>query len=88
MFTRQCSNFRNLFHIWVADRCGVNSCGASTLDPVFEFDQSGKVVKNFSVLKAVSGTPGVTRAFNSHRQVVWRTAFTDGTTAIILTQAP
>jgi streptogramin lyase len=34
-------------HIWVAERCGKNSCAGSTLDPVFEFDASGKMLKNF-----------------------------------------
>jgi streptogramin lyase len=34
-------------HIWVVDRCGKNSCAGSDLAPVFEFDESGKVLKNF-----------------------------------------
>lgn len=34
-------------HIWFADRCGKNSCAGSGLDPVFEFDESGKMLKNF-----------------------------------------
>jgi streptogramin lyase len=34
-------------HIWVADRCGVNSCAGSNLDPVMEFDASGKLLKSF-----------------------------------------
>jgi DNA-binding beta-propeller fold protein YncE len=34
-------------NIWVADRCGKNSCADSKLDPVFEFDKSGKMLKNF-----------------------------------------
>ena len=34
-------------HIWVADRCGVNSCAGSNLDPVFEFDAHGKVLRNW-----------------------------------------
>jgi sugar lactone lactonase YvrE len=34
-------------HIWVADRCGVNSCAGSNLAPVFEFDPSGKLLKSF-----------------------------------------
>jgi hypothetical protein len=29
-------------HIWVADRCGVNSCANSNLAPVMEFDAAGK----------------------------------------------
>src|SRR5580704_19253950 len=31
-------------HIWVADRCGVNSCANSELAPVLEFDPSGKLL--------------------------------------------
>jgi DNA-binding beta-propeller fold protein YncE len=39
-------------HIWVAERCGVRgfiaaSCAGSKLDPIFEFDQTGKVLHNF-----------------------------------------
>src|SRR3954463_16757134 len=39
--------------VWVAERCGANSCadaasGAmSPLDPVLKFDASGKLVKSF-----------------------------------------
>ena len=33
--------------IWVAERCGANSCVGSTLDPVLKFDASGKLVKSF-----------------------------------------
>jgi secreted PhoX family phosphatase len=34
-------------HIWVAERCGANSCADSKLDPIFEFDQDGKMLRNF-----------------------------------------
>jgi len=36
-------------NIWVADRCttGIASCGDSDLAPIFEFDPSGKMLKNF-----------------------------------------
>jgi sugar lactone lactonase YvrE len=34
-------------HIWVVDRCGQNSCADSTLDPIMEFDATGKFVKAF-----------------------------------------
>ena len=34
-------------HIWVADRCGANTCVDSTLDPIMEFDASGKLLKSF-----------------------------------------
>ena len=33
--------------IWVAERCGVNSCVGSTLDPILKFDKDGKLVKSF-----------------------------------------
>ena len=33
--------------IWVAERCGANSCTTSKLDPVMKFDASGKMVKSF-----------------------------------------
>jgi DNA-binding beta-propeller fold protein YncE/mono/diheme cytochrome c family protein len=34
-------------HIWVAERCGANSCANKTDDPVLEFDASGKMLKSF-----------------------------------------
>src|SRR4029079_13270173 len=34
-------------NIWVVDRCAANSCVGSKLDPVMEFDASGKFVKSF-----------------------------------------
>jgi sugar lactone lactonase YvrE len=34
-------------HIWVVDRCGVNSCAESDLAPIFEFDSSGKLLHSF-----------------------------------------
>jgi streptogramin lyase len=34
-------------HIWVAERCGANSCRDSKLDPVLEFDQSGKLLRHW-----------------------------------------
>jgi streptogramin lyase len=33
--------------LWVFDRCGANTCAASSLDPILEFDPSGKFVKSF-----------------------------------------
>ena len=48
----------------------------------------GKVLKSFIVLKAVSGSPGVTRAFNDNGQIVWRATFTGGSTAIVVTTVP
>ena len=34
-------------HIWVAERCGANSCDDSKLDPVLEFDADGNLLKSF-----------------------------------------
>jgi len=34
-------------HIWVGERCGANSCAGSPLDPVLEFDATGKFLKSF-----------------------------------------
>jgi DNA-binding beta-propeller fold protein YncE len=33
--------------IWVAERCGQNTCLGSDLDPVLKFDASGKLVRSF-----------------------------------------
>jgi hypothetical protein len=33
--------------IWVAERCGANSCVGSPLDPVLLFDKSGNLVRSF-----------------------------------------
>jgi sugar lactone lactonase YvrE len=34
-------------HIWVAERCGANTCAGSDLAPILEFDRSGKLLKSF-----------------------------------------
>lgn len=34
-------------HIWLAERCGANSCASSTLDPIMLFDANGNVVRTF-----------------------------------------
>jgi sugar lactone lactonase YvrE len=34
-------------NLWVAERCGANSCEGSSLPSVFEFDPSGKLVRSF-----------------------------------------
>ena len=33
--------------IWVAERCGANTCEGSKLDPILKFDESGKLVRTF-----------------------------------------
>src|SRR5258708_18586416 len=34
-------------HIWVAERCGANSCANSDLAPMLEFDPAGKLLHSF-----------------------------------------
>jgi len=34
-------------HIWVAERCGANTCAGKTEPPVLEFDASGKLLQSF-----------------------------------------
>jgi sugar lactone lactonase YvrE len=34
-------------NVWAYDRCGTNSCADSALDPILEFDLSGKLLKHF-----------------------------------------
>lgn len=33
--------------IWVAERCGANTCAGSTLAPILHFDPAGKLLKSF-----------------------------------------
>jgi sugar lactone lactonase YvrE len=40
-------------NIWVFERCGVNSCADSTLDPILQFDPSGKLIRSFGAGKFV-----------------------------------
>ena len=34
-------------HVWVAERCGGNSCAGVDLDPVLKFDPEGNLVTSF-----------------------------------------
>ncbi|HEY7387833.1 MAG TPA: peptidyl-alpha-hydroxyglycine alpha-amidating lyase family protein [Bryobacteraceae bacterium] len=34
-------------HIWVAERCGANSCAGSSLPPVLEFEPSGRLLRSW-----------------------------------------
>lgn len=34
-------------HLWIAERCGANSCADSPLDPIMEFDAGGRFIKAF-----------------------------------------
>jgi DNA-binding beta-propeller fold protein YncE len=40
-------------NIWVFERCGVNSCAESTVDPILQFDPSGKLIRSFGAGKFV-----------------------------------
>jgi sugar lactone lactonase YvrE len=40
-------------HIWVFERCGVNSCTGSSLDPMLEFDASGNFIRGWGAGKFV-----------------------------------
>ena len=33
--------------IWVAERCGANSCAGSKLDPILKFDSAGTMIRSF-----------------------------------------
>jgi sugar lactone lactonase YvrE len=33
--------------VWVAERCGANTCEGSRLDPILQFDASGKLLRSF-----------------------------------------
>ncbi|MCB1645743.1 MAG: hypothetical protein KDI36_09830, partial [Pseudomonadales bacterium] len=33
-------------HIWIAERCGANSCVGSDVDPVMLFDRDGNMVRS------------------------------------------
>ncbi len=34
-------------HVWVAERCGANSCAGSSVNPIMEFDANGNFIKDF-----------------------------------------
>ena len=34
-------------NIWVFERCGVNSCAESNLDPILQFDPAGRLIRSF-----------------------------------------
>jgi mono/diheme cytochrome c family protein/sugar lactone lactonase YvrE len=40
-------------NFWIAERCGANTCAGSPLDPVLQFDPSGKLLKSFGAGKFV-----------------------------------
>lgn len=34
-------------HVWIAERCGANSCAGSAVNPIMEFDAEGNFIKDF-----------------------------------------
>ena len=32
--------------VWIAERCGANTCVGSTVDPILHFDENGKLIKS------------------------------------------
>ncbi|HZJ17091.1 MAG TPA: hypothetical protein VFD27_18700, partial [Chthoniobacteraceae bacterium] len=69
--------------LWVVDTTGTLRCLVREGDQV-----AGRTVKTFNILRAVPGTPGVTRAFNAQTQIVWLATFWDGSTALVETAIP
>jgi len=69
--------------VWAVDSQGVLRLLFRKGDTI-----EGRELKGFTVLNAVSGSPGVTRSFNNHGQLVWRATFADGSNAIVVTQVP
>jgi sugar lactone lactonase YvrE len=61
-------------HIWIADRCGVNSCADSPLDPIMEFDANGNFIKAFGTGKFLFPHG----FFIDHKDRIW---ITDGRSA-------
>jgi streptogramin lyase len=53
--------------IWVAERCGTNSCVGSTLDPVLKFDEHGTLVTHFGA-GMIEAPHGI---FVDHDKNVW-----------------
>ena len=65
--------------VWSADSAGVLHLVLQEGTTVI----GGKTVKNFAVLKAVSGTPGQTHAFNNAAELVAKVTFMDGYTGVV-----
>jgi hypothetical protein len=74
---------KNDFGLYALDSFG-------TLREMLREDQiiERKIVKTFSVMKAISGSAGVARSFNELHQVAVLVTFTDRTTAILKIEIP
>jgi hypothetical protein len=55
--------------IWVAERCGANSCAGSTLNSVFKFDSTGRLLQSFGA-GLINSPHGL---FVDHEGNVWVT---------------
>jgi len=53
--------------VWVAERCGANTCVGSTLDPVLKFDANGNLVAHFGA-GMIEAPHGI---FVDHDKNVW-----------------
>src|SRR4029077_8120799 len=53
--------------VWVAERCGANSCIGSSLDPVLKFDANGNLVAHFGA-GMIQSPHGI---FIDHDKNVW-----------------
>lgn len=73
----------NASGVWAFDFNGVPRLLFRTGDTI-----GGKVVKSFTLLKALPGSTGVTRSVNNSATVVWLATFADKTTAIVRTEVP
>ena len=40
-------NVDTVGNIWVFERCGANSCADSNVDPILQFNSSGKLIRSF-----------------------------------------
>lgn len=68
---------------WAVDSTGVTRRLFREGDSI-----AGKTLKRFDFLQAVSGSHGVTRAFNENYIATSRTVFTDGSSALMITVIP
>jgi sugar lactone lactonase YvrE len=72
--------------VWAMDYAGVTRLLFQT--GIADAIVPGKTLKSFTLLKTAVGSVGVTRSFNDVGQLVWLAAFTDRTTALIMTDIP
>lgn len=73
--------------LWAVDSTGLLRLLVREGDPV---DLGGitKTLRSFTVLSAVSGSPGQVRSFNQQGEVVYHAYFTDSTQAVVKVRLP